>query len=326
MKIEFPTVDAPSDAIRNGLAIALMKHAAGRGLGRLGEIGAWLASVQNSTTPQPFVQASCVLVAGNHGIAARGISAHASDHAWTQVKQVAAGGGMLCAAAKQCGATVVQVNDYLALATGCIDVEPAMSPETAQAAMLQGTQLADQLVDGGADLLIPADVAVANSTVAAAVYGALSKTEPVKVIGRGSGIDDEVWKQKVAVIRDAMFRVRAFSEEIDRVLAEISGPDFAFLVGFIAQAAVRRTPILIDGVYVTVAAYVAERLAPGTKRWLIAGQLSPEPAHIQCLQAMDLVPVLALDMSFGQGIGALAALPQINLAATLVTLAVEDAA
>ena len=86
-----------------------------------------------------------------------------------------------------------------------------------------------------------------------------------------------------------------------------------------AQAAVRRTPVLFDGLYATVAAYAAERLAPGTKQWIMAGQLSPEPAQMLALQALDIIPVLALDLSLNQGVGALAALPQINLASELVT-------
>ena len=92
----------------------------------------------------------------------------------------------------------------------------------------------------------------------------------------------------------------------------------AFLVGLIAQSAVRRTPVLLDGALPTVAAYVAERLAPGTKRWIIAAGLSPEPAHIGCLQALELTPVLALDITAGQATGALAALPQLNMAAEMV--------
>nr|WP_284523313.1 nicotinate-nucleotide--dimethylbenzimidazole phosphoribosyltransferase [Corynebacterium aquatimens] len=218
------------------------------------------------------------------------------------------------------------MDDYLHTPTGAIDVEPAMSLEACLAALELGKTIADQEIDAGTDLIVPGDVGVGNTTVAAALYGVCTRTEPAQAIGRGSGISDEVWKTKVAAVRDAMFRARGFRDDLERVMAEISGPDFACLVGLIAQSAARRTPVLIDGAYPAVAAYVAERLAPGTKRWLIAGQLSPEPAHLTCVQALGLTPVLALDMVTGQAAGALAALPTMNLAAELVGDLLDGAA
>ena len=196
-------------------------------------------------------------------------------------------------------------------------MEPAISPEVWQAAVAAGAEVADSEIDSGTDLIIPGDIGVGNTTVVAAVYGTFTRTEPVKAIGRGSGINDNVWKVKAAAVRDAMFRVRGFRDDTQRVCAELTGPDFAFLVGLIARATARRTPVLIGEAYPATAAYVAERLAPGVKAWLIAGQVTAEPAHVGCLEALGVKPVLALDVKTGQGAGALAALPQLNLAAEL---------
>lgn len=215
------------------------------------------------------------------------------------------------------GAGVRLVEDFLAQPTGAIDLEAAMSTQAYADALQLGVDLADEEVDAGTDIVLPGDLAVGNTTVAAALYGTFTRTEPVLAVGRGSGINDEVWKVKATAVRDAMFRVRGCRDDEERVLSEIAGPDFACLVGLIAQSAVRRTPVVVDGAYVAVAAYVAERLAPGTKRWLIAGQLTPEPSHLGCVQALGLTPVLALDVTAGQAAGALAALPAVNLAAEL---------
>lgn len=318
MAIQFPPVDSPEESRRLAVIQALDSEVAGRTLGRMGAIGAWVAGVQGEALPQPFTRARAVVVAGSHGVAARGISAWTADATHRQAKEIAAGGGPVHAAARLSGASIRLIDDFLATPTGSIDVEPAMMPEACAAALRLGAQIADQEIDAGTDLTVPGDLGVGNTTVAAALYGTFTRTEPVLAVGRGSGVNDHVWKVKTAAVRDAMFRVRGYRDDIERVLAEISGPDFACLVGLIAQSAARRTPVLIDGAYVTVAAYVAERLAPGTKRWLIAGQLSPEPCHLALVQALELTPVLALDMTTGQGVGALAALPTINLAAELV--------
>lgn len=323
MDVEFPPVEAPADANARRVAEALASTPGGRSLGRLGALGAWIAAAQGRSVPAPFTRARAVVVAGNHGVAARGVSAWTAESTAAQTAQIAAGAGPVHAAARLADAGVRLIDDFAASPTGSIDVEPAMSPEQFDAAFALGMQVADSEVDAGTDVLVPGDVGVGNTTIAAALYGTFTRTEPARAIGRGSGISDEVWKTKVAAIRDAMFRVRSFRNDTARVLTEISGPDFVFLVGLIAQSAVRRTPLLIDGAYAATAAYVAERLAPGTKRWCMAGQLSAEPAHVASLKALDLTPVLALDMTTGQATGALAALPQLNLAAELVAEAVQ---
>lgn len=316
--MQFPPVEPPKRAHARAVADALASATSGIALGRLGALGAWVAAAQGRDTPQPFTRSRVLIVAGTHGIAARGVSAWTSDAADAQAEQLLAGAGPASAAARVSGAGIRLIDDYLASPTGAIDIEPAVSQEVWDAALAAGAEIADNEIDAGADMIIPGDIGVANTTVAAAVYGTFTRTEPVKAIGRGSGINDEVWKVKVAAIRDAMFRVRGLRNDTERVCAELTGPDFACLVGIIAQSAARRTPLLIDGAYSAVAAYVAERLAPGAKDWILAAQVTDEPAHAGCLEALGLTPVLTLDIKTGQGAGALAALPQLNLAAELV--------
>lgn len=316
--MQFPPVEPPKRAHARAVADALAGGTSGVALGRLGAIGAWVASVQGRDVPTPFLRPRAVIVAGNHGIATRGLSAWTSDAGAAQVEQLRAGVGPASTTARVAGASIRLIDDYLDTPTGAIDVEPAVSQDVWDAALAAGAEIADSEIDGGADLLIPGDIGVGNTTVAAAVYGTFTRTEPAKAIGRGSGINDEVWKIKVSAIRDAMFRVRGFRDDTERVCAELTGPDFACLVGFIAQAAARRTPLLIDGVYPAVAAYVAERLAPDTKDWLMAAQKANEPAQAGCFEALGLRPLQHLDMKTGQGAGALAALPQLNLAAEMV--------
>lgn len=316
--VEFPPVQAPDSGRARNVSRLLARTVPGRSLGRLGDIGAWVAGVQGNADPAPFTHPRAVIVAARHGVAERGVSAWEPGATERLVAQLVSGAGPTHIAARASGAAV-QVIDEFTEPTGAIDVAAAMTSEECAAALARGAEVADHAVDSGTDLLIPGNVGVGDTTIAAAVYGTLTRTEPVMAIGRGSGIDDEAWKVKVAAIRDAMFRARSFADDIERVLAEISGPDMAFLVGLIAQSAVRRTPVLLDAALPTVAAYVAERLAPGTKRWCIAAGLSPEPAHVGCLQALELTPILALDITTGQAAGALTALPQLNMAAEMAT-------
>lgn len=313
----FSPVDSPDDTVAARVTAALNASARGRSLGRLADVAAWVAACQGTQQPQPFHRAHAIVVAGNHGVAGRGVSAHTTDAGVEQAAELAAGGGPASVAARAANCTVRLVDDWLAAPTGSIDVEDAMDAETFARALELGRNLADQEVDAGTDLVVTGDVGIGNTTVAAALFGTFTATEPVVAVGRGSGINDGAWKTKTAAIRDAMFRVRDFRDDVPRVLTAISGPDLVTLVGLIAQSAVRRTPVLLDGPYTAVAAYAAERLAPGTRRWLAAAQSSAEPAHRVCLDALGLTPLVDLGMATGQATGALLALPLINAAAEM---------
>lgn len=297
-------------------------------IGRLGEVAAWVAACQGQVPPSPLKRCRVVVFAGDHGIASRGVSAVDPGESRREASIIEGGGGPLNVLARAARASIRVVDisleheawgdERVSRSSGAIDVEDAMTLEQFQRAMTVGQNIADQEIDSGADLLIPGDLGVGNMAVAATVVGAFTRTEPVVVVGSGIGITDEIWKARVTVVRDAMFRVRGLATDPLEVLRMASSPDFVALVGFIAQAAQRRTPVLLDGALVTAAAYVAEKLSPGARGWFWAGQLSPEPAHLIALQALDLTPLLALDMSTGQGAGALAALPLVTSAVEMV--------
>ncbi|RNE49518.1 nicotinate-nucleotide--dimethylbenzimidazole phosphoribosyltransferase [Corynebacterium alimapuense] len=316
---------ASQEAVLNALADA---RPVGAGLGRLGEVAAWISSCQGQVPPQPLARPRMIVFAGDHGIAAREVSALPAEASAQRAQRILEGSGPVNVLARSAGASISLVDVSLdheawgeqrvSRSSGAIDVEDAMSLEQFDRALDIGRAIADREVDSGADLLIPAELGVGSSTIAATIIGAFTRTEPVVVVGTGVGMSDQLWKNKVCVIRDAMFRVRTLLAEPTEVLRKASSPDFVALVGFLAQAAIRRTPVLLDGAAVSVAAYVAERLAPGARDWFWAGQLTPEPAQLIALQALELTPLLALDINAGQGVGALAALPLISAAAELV--------
>lgn len=318
LSLAFDPVPAPDASAEAAVQSALTQNPRGLSFGRLAGIGAWVAGRQGEAPPRPLGTVRVVVFAGSHGIAQRGVSAFTPDASAVQAQEIQSGAAPVCALARNAGASVRLIDVNVDAPSGPIDVDDAMSPDEFERAAQLGKSAADHEIDSGSDLIVLGDLGVGNTTVAAAVMGTFTFTEPAVAVGRGSGINDEVWKTKVAAVRDAMFRVRDQREDVLEVLRRISAPDFVALTAFIAQCALRRTPVLIDGAYTAVAAYTAERLAPGTKEWLLAGQLSPEPCHMVCLQALDLTPVAALDMSTGQATGGAATLPLVKAAVDLV--------
>ena len=307
---------APSldEQARRAVTAALGSTPRGLAFGRLVEPAAWLAACQGQVPARRIERARVVIFSGEHGIAHRqfegaGLSAFAPEATQEQIAEIKNNEGPIHTFARNAGAGISLVECGN---SGAVDSQDAMSAEVLKAALDAGAQAADREIDAGADLLIPADIGVGNTTIAAIVMGLLTHTEPVAIVGPGSGTTDAMWKTKVLVIRDAMFRARHLAQQPQALLQSVTSPDFAAQVGFIIQAAARRTPLLIDGAFTAAAAVVAERMAAGSQAWMYAAGITTEPAHHLALQDLRLQPLLSLDMHAGSGFGALSALPLIQ--------------
>ena len=306
-------------------------------LGRLEELSVWVSACQSQCPPQQFQRARVVVFAGDHGVTAAGVSAYPAEVTAAMMANFVAGGAAVNVLADVAGAGVRVVDIAVDTAqplseeigrhkirrsSGNIAVEDALTPDEVVGAIEAGRRIADEEVDAGADLLIAGDMGIGNTTAATTLVAALTDTEPVEVVGRGTGIDDAGWARKTAAIRDALYRTRRLSADPIALLRICGGADLAAMTGFCAQAAVRRTPVLLDGAVVTSAALAAERLAPGARQWWQAGHRSTEPVHSLALRHLELDPIVDLGMRLGEGSGALVALPVLRAAvATLASMA-----
>jgi nicotinate-nucleotide--dimethylbenzimidazole phosphoribosyltransferase len=301
-------------------------------LGRLEDLSVWVAACQGLCPPRQFARVRVVVFAGDHGVAAAGVSAYPPEVTAQMVANIDGGGAAINVLAGVAGATVRVVDiavdtdapgDYkVRRGSGNIAVEDALSAAEVTAAVGAGRRLADEEVDAGADLLIAGDMGIGNTTAATTLIAALTNSEPVVVVGRGTGIDDQGWARKTAAVRDALYRTRGERADPVALLRIGGGADLAAMAGFCAQAAVRRTPVLLDGVVVTAAALAADRMAPGARDWWQAGHRSTEPAHALALASLGLEPIVDLKMRLGEGTGAVVALPIVRAAvAALASMA-----
>lgn len=332
--MDFPPV-SPPDAAAAAAARArqdrLTKPTGSLGL--LEDLSVWVAACQGQCPPRQFERVRIVVFAGDHGVTRERVSAYPPEVTAQMVTNIDRGGAAINALATIAGAGVrvvdmavdVPASDSPAVSkdlqayrvrrgSGDISREDALTPAETVAALQAGRDIADDEVDAGADLLIPGDMGIGNTTVATALIAALTGTEPIDAVGYGTGIDDAGWARKTAAVRDALFRARPYRTDPVALLRCCGGADFAALAGFCAQAAVRRTPLLLDGLASTAAALVAERLAPGARAWWRVGHRSPEPAHALACTALDLTPILDLRMRLGEGTGAAVALPVLRAA------------
>ncbi|MGW7005712.1 nicotinate-nucleotide--dimethylbenzimidazole phosphoribosyltransferase [Streptomyces sp. NPDC054933] len=325
-------IDRPEPAIRHDSAALRTSRTAGK-LGKLEELGDWLASVQGRAPARPITRARVILFAGDHGIAKRDVSARPAGTAGALVRSVLSGEAAVNVLAREYGADVRVVDMALDCdpgelpaqvaghrvrrGSGMIDVEDALTEEEAEQAFRAGMAIADEEADSGTDLVVLGDLSVGGTTPAGVLIAALCGTDASVVTGRGSGIDDLAWMRKCAAIRDALRRARPVLGDQLKLLAAVGGADLAATTGFLLQCAVRKIPVVLDGVVSAACALAAQRVAFRAPDWWLAGQSSGEPGQAKALDRLSIEPLLNHGVRLGEGTGALLALPLLKAAAAL---------
>ena len=337
-----PAVDEASRAAALKRQASLTKPSGA--LGRLEPLSAWVCAVQGSCPPRAFSRPALVILAGDHGVAkTAGTSAYPPEVTAQMVLNFLAGGAAANVLARMVGASIavvdVSVDADLAYApdevvrnrvrrgSGSIDVENAMTSEETLAALELGDELAAAVIADGADIVVPGDMGIGNTTPASTLIAILTGSPPHAVTGRGTGIDDATLQRKSVAIALAVSRGQGLVHDPRGLLSAVGGPDIAAMTGLLLGAARRRIPIILDGIVSCAAALVARELDPGVVAWMVAGHVSTEPAARLALHALGLEPLVDLQLRLGEGSGGLLALPHINAAAlTLAEMATFDGA
>ncbi|MDQ1676990.1 MAG: nicotinate-nucleotide--dimethylbenzimidazole phosphoribosyltransferase [Actinomycetota bacterium] len=322
-----PALADASVGLPDAAAEAAARDARDPAIGRLGEAAVWAAAVQGAAPAHPFRAVRVVAVAADHGIAAHGVSVHPPAVSARRAREAAGGSGVYARLALAAGASLRVVDAGLDTdppaetavrrGSGVLGAEDVLTREEAAAAFRLGRSVADAEIDGGADLLVPAVLGVGASAPAAVLVSALCDQEPAVMTGRGSGIDDNAWMRKCVAVRDGLRRARTAGSDPIGLLAAAGGADLAAVAGMLLQAAVRRTPVLLDGVTVLAAALVAQQVAVAAPDWWYAPHDGGDRAERAALNALHLTPVTDLGMRLGDGTGALVVLPLLQTALDL---------
>jgi nicotinate-nucleotide--dimethylbenzimidazole phosphoribosyltransferase len=300
-------------------------------LGRLESLAIRLAAMQGREKPQ-VEQVFVAVFAGDHGVAAEGVSAFPQAVTAEMVKNFARGGAAISVAAKHLGATLEVVNLGTAFDTGELPgvrqcnlgkgtanfgQEAAMSESQLASALRVGHDSAARAQQQGAQLYIGGEMGIANTSSAAALACALLNLSPQQLAGPGTGLDQAGVKHKAEVIARALALHGAHLAEAREVLRRLGGFEIAALTGAFIGCAQRGIPVLVDGYIASAAALIAVRINPAVAGWLLFAHHSAEPGHALILKALGAEPLLNLGMRLGEGSGAAVAVPLIRMACAL---------
>lgn len=276
-------------------------------LGRLEDLALWYAGWRGDARPV-LSQPQVIVFAGNHGIAAQGVSAFPAEVTVQMVANFRAGGAAINQIAREAGARFSVVELELERPTGDFSAGPAMSDEECAAALSIGWEA----VEAGSDLLVVGEMGIANTTAAAALALALYGGAARDWAGRGTGLDDAGLAHKCAVID----RAAALHGDLGpaEALRTYGGREMAAMAGAIARARALRIPVVLDGFITTASAAVLECAQAGALDHCAAGHRSPEPGHSALLERLGKVPLLDLGMRLGEASGAALAIPVVRAA------------
>jgi len=299
-------------------------------LGRLEQLAIDLAGMQQAERPLAR-NVPIIIFAADHGIAAKGVSAYPQEVTIAMMANFASGGAAISVLARELGSrlevvdvgTLAQspmpgiVTDKLRCGTRDFSEETALEPEELAFALDCGRRAV--LRTGEPDLLILGEMGIGNTTASAAIAAGLLGVRAEQVVGSGTGIDAAGRANKARLIDAALARhdLTSPAASPERILCAVGGLEIAAMCGAIIAAAQRRIPVLIDGFIVSAAALMAARLNPSCRPFLLASHQSAEQGHSLVLQALNLQPLISLDLRLGEGSGAAIALPLVRLACAL---------
>ena len=272
-------------------------------LGRLEELVQWLATWQGKHPPSVDHPRTAVF-AGNHGVAARGVSAYPAAVTAQMVQNFIAGGAAVNQLCKAIDADLRVYEMALDRPTADFTAEPAMSEADCALAMAYGMMA----VEPGVDVIALGEMGIGNTAAAAALCAGLFGGVAVDWVGPGTGVAGAALARKIAVVDEALRRHRHAASDPFDVLRRLGGRELAAIAGAVIAARRARVPVVLDGYACTAAAAVLFAVDPRAIDHCIVAHRSAEPGHARLLARIGKTPLLDLGMRLGEASGATLAL------------------
>ena len=268
-----------------------------------------------------------VVMCADNGVVAEGVTQTGQEVTAIVAENMSTGDTSVCAMSRAAGAEVVPVDigtvtplkgarirqKCVRRGTANMTQGPAMSREEAVQAILAGVEIAQELRGQGVNLLATGEMGIGNTTTSSALAAVLLNRPVEDMTGRGAGLSSEGLQRKIRAIETAVRVNRPDPGDVLDVLHKVGGLDIAGLAGVFLGGALCRTPVLVDGFISSVAALVAARLCPQCKDYMLGSHASEEPASKLVLSELGLRPFLYAGMRLGEGTGAVAVMPLLDM-------------
>lgn len=293
-------------------------------LGKMETLVMQIAGITGSASVNIKKRALVPMCADN-GVVAEGVTQTGQEVTAIVAENFLTGDTSACVMCRQCGTDVFPVDvgmvsdtkvpRDLKVMNGTRNMakEPAMTREEAVRGIEAGIEMVRRLKEKGYTLIATGEMGIGNTTTSSAVASVLLDKPVEMMTGRGAGLSGEGLKRKIAAIQKAVSKNQPDPKDVIDVLAKVGGLDIAGMAGVFLGGAAMHIPVVIDGFISCVAALVAQRICPLVKDYMIASHVSKEPAAALILEALDKEAVLHGEMCLGEGSGAVALFPFLDM-------------
>ena len=266
-------------------------------LGRLEDLAIWYAGWRGTDRPS-LTTPQIIVFAGNHGVAAKGVSAFPPEVTEQMVLNFQHGGAAINQLAKTFGAKM----DVHALSLDTPTADFTQGPAMSEAEVCAAIQTGWDAVDETTDLLVTGEMGIGNTTSAAALGTALLGGDAADWTGRGTGVEGAALQAKTDVVAAGVALHAGIGDGLD-ALAALGGRELAAMAGAILRARSLRIPVILDGFICTAAACCLHVTQEGALDHAVAGHQSAEGAHARMLEALGKAPLLQLGLRLGEASG-----------------------
>ncbi len=323
LKISAPDEEMRRRVLENWDAVAKPLD----GMGRFEKLIAQIGAITGREEIDLSKKAVLIFCADN-GIVEEGVSQSGQEVTLAVAKSMAKKQSSVCRMARAIGADTIPVDIGINSAepiegvldkkirrgTGNFRRGHAMTEEEAVRAVAAGIEMADTCRRAGYRILATGELGIGNTTTSSAVAAALLGCDPALVTGRGAGLSDAGLLRKRQVIAEALTKYELERADALLILSAVGGLDIAGLAGVCIGGALFHVPVVLDGLISMTAALLAERLAPGTKAYLLPSHKGKEPAVEMLMRELEIEPVIDAQMALGEGTGAVMMLSLLDLA------------
>ena len=272
-----------------------------------------------------------VVMCADNGVVAQGVTQTGQEVTAIVTENMSKGDTSVCCMSRVAGAEVIPVDIGVAkpvtgarirqkcVRRGTADMTqgPAMTREEAAQAVMTGLELVGELKEAGYRILATGEMGIGNTTTSSAIVSVLLGKEAAEVTGRGAGLSTEGYQKKIAAVERAIALNRPDPADGLDVLHKVGGLDIAGLAGIFLGGAVHHIPVLVDGFISSAAALTAAAICPACRDYMLGSHASNEPAGRMVLEALGLRPFLFAEMCLGEGTGAVAVMPLLEMGAAV---------
>lgn len=300
-------------------------------LGRLEPLALKIGLIQGSLKPE-FRAPAVLVFAGDHGLAAEGVSPFPPEVTAQMVLNFLSGGAAISVFARQHGLSLQVIDAGVAsplpkhpnliplkvrAGTRNARFERALTTEEVELCLIRGAEVIARQKGAGTNAVLFGEMGIGNTSAAALLHSALLGLPIEDCVGRGAGHDDAGLARKLSILRAVQARHSDAATPLE-ALSAFGGCEIAMITGAILAAAAERMTIVIDGFIVTSALLVAAKLRPEVVDYCVFAHASAEKGHARALAALKAEPLLQLELRLGEASGAVLAWPLVVSAAAFL--------